>query len=62
MRIIEEVLQDIGELDFGHGVTAKTDLGIWRTRGEHRPLSWRVRVPDPIQGPQGVGPGGDEKG
>ena len=36
--IIEEVLQDIGVLDFGHGVTAKTDVGIWRTRGEHRPL------------------------
>src|SRR5580765_4830092 len=36
--IIEEVLQDIGVLDFGEGVTAKTDLGIWRTRGEHRPL------------------------
>ena len=26
--IIEEVLQDIGVLDFGEGVTAKTDLGI----------------------------------
>jgi hypothetical protein len=36
--IIEEVLQDIGMLDFGQGVTAKTDVGIWRTRGEHRPL------------------------
>ena len=36
--IIEEVLQDIGVLDFGFGLTAKTDVGIWRTRGEHRPL------------------------
>lgn len=36
--IIEEVLQDIGVLDFGHGLTANTDVGIWRTRGEHRPL------------------------
>ena len=36
--IIEEVLQDIAMLDFGQGVTAKTDVAIWRTRGEHRPL------------------------
>jgi hypothetical protein len=36
--IIEEVLQDIGRLDFGEGVTAGCDVGIWRTRGEHRPL------------------------
>ena len=36
--IVEEVLQDIGLLDFGHGVTAKTNVSLWRTRGEHRPL------------------------
>lgn len=36
--IIEEVLQDIGTLDFGHGVTARVNVGIWRTRGEHQPL------------------------
>jgi hypothetical protein len=36
--IIEEVLQDIGMLDFGQGIKAKCDVGIWRTRGEHRPL------------------------
>jgi hypothetical protein len=36
--IIEEVLQDIGVLDFGSGVKAKTNVAIWRTRGEHRPL------------------------
>lgn len=36
--IIEEVLQDIGLLDFGQGITAKANVGIWRTRGEHRPL------------------------
>ncbi|HET7535662.1 MAG TPA: hypothetical protein VFJ90_04360, partial [Candidatus Didemnitutus sp.] len=36
--IIEEVLQDIGIFDFGNGVTAKANVGIWRTRGEHRPL------------------------
>ncbi len=36
--IIEEVLQDIGELDFGEGMRATTNVSLWRTRGEHRPL------------------------
>ena len=36
--IVEEVLQDIGMLDFGQGMTCKANLAIWRTRGEHRPL------------------------
>jgi hypothetical protein len=36
--IIEEVLQDIGLLDFGQGITAKANVALWRTRGEHRPL------------------------
>ena len=48
--IIEEVLQDIGLLDFGQGVTAKTNVAIWRTRGEHRPLigefDFQVRFKD----------------
>jgi hypothetical protein len=36
--IVEEVLQDIGTLDFGDGLTCKANVAIWRTRGEHRPL------------------------
>jgi hypothetical protein len=48
--IIEEVLQDIGLLDFGRGVTAKTNVAIWRTRGEHRPLigefAFQIRFKD----------------
>jgi hypothetical protein len=36
--IVEEVLQDIGSLDFGSGLKAKTNVAMWRTRGEHRPL------------------------
>jgi hypothetical protein len=36
--IVEEVLQDIGLLDFGDGLTCKANVAIWRTRGEHRPL------------------------
>jgi hypothetical protein len=48
--IIEEVLQDIGTLDFGAGIKAKTNVAIWRTRGEHRPLigefAFQVRFQD----------------
>jgi hypothetical protein len=36
--IVEEVLLPLGMLDFGKGVLAKCDIGLWRTRGEHRPL------------------------
>jgi hypothetical protein len=36
--IVEEVLQDIGMLDFGEGITAKANVALWRARGDHRPL------------------------
>jgi len=36
--MVEEVLQDIGVLDFGDGISAKVNVSLWRTRGEHRPL------------------------
>jgi hypothetical protein len=36
--IIEEVLQDLGVLDFGKGITARSNIAIWRERGTHRPL------------------------
>ncbi len=35
---VEEVLGHLGELDFGHGVTAKADVAIWRNRGTQAPL------------------------
>lgn len=35
---VEEVLQDLGMLDFGKGVTANANVALWRTRGEHLPL------------------------
>lgn len=48
--IIEEVLQDIGWLDFGEGIRSKVNIGLWRTRGEHRPLigefAFQVRFTD----------------
>jgi hypothetical protein len=36
--IVEEVLVDLGKLDFGKGVIAKTNAALWRARGDHRPL------------------------
>jgi hypothetical protein len=36
--IIEEVLLPLGQLDFGNGVVAKCDIGLWRSRGEHKSL------------------------
>src|SRR5580704_9696011 len=36
--IVEEVLQDLGELDFGKDVTAKSNIAIWRERGTHHAL------------------------
>jgi len=37
--IVEEVLQDLGTLDFGGGMAAKFNVAIWRERGMHRPLA-----------------------
>jgi len=36
--IVEEVLQDLGVLDFGKGVTADLNIAIWRERGTHHPM------------------------
>lgn len=36
--IVEEVLQDIGMLDFGEGITSVANVALWRSRGDHRPL------------------------
>jgi hypothetical protein len=36
--IVEEVLQDLGELDFGHGVKAASNAALWRERGDHKLL------------------------
>ena len=36
--IVEEVLFDLGKIDFGKGVIAKNDLALWRVRGDHASL------------------------
>lgn len=35
---VEEVLQDLGTLDFGKGVTAASNIAIWRERGTHHTM------------------------
>jgi hypothetical protein len=36
--IVEEVLQDLGELNFGKGLLARSNAALWRERGEHKLL------------------------
>jgi hypothetical protein len=36
--IVEEVLMDLGKLDFGKGVIAKSNAALWRQRGDHQLL------------------------
>lgn len=36
--IVEEVLQQLGVLDFGKGVIAKSNAALWRERGDHKML------------------------
>jgi hypothetical protein len=36
--IVEEVLQDLGVLDFGKGITADSNIALWRERGTHKPM------------------------
>jgi hypothetical protein len=36
--IVEEVLQDLGTLNFGKGITADANIAIWRERGTHRAM------------------------
>ena len=59
--IIEEVLQDIGTLDFGQGIRAKANIGALadprRAPSAHR----RIRLSDQIQGPQTTGARRDEE-
>jgi hypothetical protein len=35
---VEEVLKDIGMLNFGKGVAAKANVAVWRTRGDQKQL------------------------
>jgi len=53
--IVEEVLQDIGVLDFGKGMTAVANVALWRNRGDHAPLIGEFAFQLRFDGPQGIG-------
>jgi hypothetical protein len=36
--IVEEVLLELGDLDFGKGVEGHCNVALWRNRGDHTPL------------------------
>jgi hypothetical protein len=36
--VVEELLLPLGELDFGKGIVAKSNVALWRTRGDHQPV------------------------
>jgi hypothetical protein len=33
--LVEEVLMDLGPLDFGKGITSKSNISLWRSLGDH---------------------------
>jgi len=43
--IVEEVLQDLGVLDFGKGITADSNIAIWREGALTVPLPYRIYGP-----------------
>ena len=36
--IVEEVLLELGDLDFGKGVVGHCNVALWRSRGDHTPM------------------------
>ena len=57
--IVEEVLQDLGTLDFGKGITAASNIAIWRERGTHHTLCGEYRLPGQVQAPGRPAPKSD---
>ncbi|MFO1082704.1 MAG: hypothetical protein U1E23_19025 [Reyranellaceae bacterium] len=49
--IVEELMQDICLLDFGHHTEATANLGLWRSRGDHHPFvgefAFQLRIDHP---------------
>jgi hypothetical protein len=53
--IVEELLQDICDLDFGHHTAATANLGLWRSRGDHHPFVGEFAYQLRFDGPTGIG-------
>jgi hypothetical protein len=54
--IVEELLQDICELDFGHHTAAIANLGLWRSRGDHHAFVGEFAFQLRFDGPDGISP------
>ncbi len=54
--IVEELLQDICELDFGHHTAATANLGLWRSRGDHHSFVGEFAFQLRFDGPAGISP------
>jgi hypothetical protein len=50
---VDEVLLDLGTLDFGKGVSGKANVAVWRTHGDQKQLVG-VRLPVQIQTPRRI--------
>jgi hypothetical protein len=52
--IVEELLQDICILDFGHHTAATANLGLWRSRGDHHPFVGEFAFQLRFEGPDDI--------
>ena len=54
--IVEELLQDICLLDFGHHSAATANLALWRSRGDHHPFVGEFAYQLRFDGPDAISP------
>ena len=54
--IVEELMQDICELDFGHHMRSTANLSLWRSRGDHHPFVGEFAYQLRFDGPTGISP------
>lgn len=52
--IVEELMQDICKLDFGHHLHATANLALWRSRGDHRAFVGEFAYQLRFDGPDSV--------
>ena len=54
--IVEELMQDICKLDFGHHTQVTANLALWRSRGDHHPFVGEFAYQLRFDGPTGISP------
>ena len=53
--IVEELMQDLCRLDFGHHSHATANLALWRSRGDHHAFVGEFAYQLRFEGPEGIG-------